>query len=158
MSVSVMPNWMLDLPIQQQSVLFLSCRGPDGVKKFHECKHVVRAYRATVLVAAYRGRQLYWGEAADNFMSLEQFADDEQWKQCVDLYFETIDELPHHYHMHLVHGAQILGFKHPDIRFRERWNGFYERAVHDAHLNIETMEQMDERLNDWGRRAWEEES
>lgn len=34
-SISVQPEWCLSLPIQQQSVLFLAARGPDGIKKRH---------------------------------------------------------------------------------------------------------------------------
>jgi hypothetical protein len=38
-------DWMDDLPMQQQSVVVLATRGPDGVAKHHPCKDVVRAYR-----------------------------------------------------------------------------------------------------------------
>lgn len=49
----VFQDWMLQLSMQQQSVLVLACRGPDGVGKFHPTKQVVARYRATVLKAAY---------------------------------------------------------------------------------------------------------
>jgi hypothetical protein len=156
MSLSVQPRWMLDLPLQQQSVLLLACRGPDGVRKFHPCKPVVLAYRATCFLAAYFGRPLAFGEGADTFMSLDRFAADNLWRADVKSYFDTVDEIPHHYHLHLIHGAEILGYKHPDERFRSRWNAFYIRACDDAHMNVETEEEMDSRLSDWGRMNWDD--
>lgn len=154
--VSVQPVWCTKLPLQQQSVLFLAARGPDGIAKHHPCKGVVRAYRGTVLRAARYGRELHWGEAADSFMSLDRLADDHAWQEDVTAYFDTVDSLPHHYHLHLVHGAEILGYKHPDLRFRRRWHGFYLRAVDDAHMQPEDEALMDLRLSDWNRYEWED--
>jgi hypothetical protein len=154
MSLSVQPYWCRRLPVQQQSVMLLASRGPDGVGKYHPCKAVVRAYRGTVLVAAKYGRPLDWGEKADTFMSLERFANDAVWRQDVDAFLDAHDELPKHYLAHLMHGAQIVGFKHPDDRFRSRWSGFYHQLVDVFHLNPETEEEMDERLGDWNRDHW----
>jgi hypothetical protein len=153
---SVQPEWCLELPVQQQSVLFLAGRGPDGIAKDHPCKPVQIAYRACVFKAAYYGRLLRWGEQADKFMSLHLFADDLIWAGVVRDFFRHSDSLPHHYMGHLMHGAQILGYKHPDPRFRQRWFHFYLEMVHDLHLNVETVQEMDQRLSDWGRKFWDE--
>lgn len=153
--VSVQPEWALALSIQQQSVLFLAARGPDGVEKFHPCKTIQRAYRATVLVAALYGRQLEWGEAADTFMGLKEFANSSEWALAVNMFFDNVDSLPHHFTMHLLHGAEILGYKHPDKRFRAKWREFYERGAESFHMAPETEEEMDKRLADWGRSHWE---
>lgn len=153
---SVFPEWISQLPFQQQSVLTLATRGPDGVGKFHGCKHVVRAYRAYVLKAAYFGRELRWGENADTFMTLHMFADLQTWNNTVELYFEGVDEIPHHYHMHLMHGAEILAYKHPDEPVRARWIIFYVRCCQDAHLTMETEMEMDARLSDWFQIHWGE--
>lgn len=152
----VFPEWMFNLPMQQQSVLLLASRGPDGIEKHHPCKIVHRAYRGTVFKAAKMGRILRWGESADTFMSLDVLADAPAWADAVNEYFDTIDSLPHHYHMHLMHGAQILGYKHPDMGRRLRWQYFYQVAVADAHLMVESEEQMDLRLNDWNQKGWGE--
>jgi len=154
--VSVQPEWCRKLPVQQQSVLFLAARGPDGVGKSHPCKRVQRAYRACVLIAAKYGRSLLFGERADGFMGLDEFARDNLWSAVVDGFFDTSDELPHHYLMHLMHGVQILGYKHPEPEFRGRWEDFYLAMVKDAHLKPESEEEMDIRLGDWGRESWDE--
>lgn len=152
--VSVQPEWCLDLPLQQQSVLLLAARGPDGVRKDHPCKAVVRAYRGTVLVAARYGRPLEWGETGDTFMCLKTIASQSAWADARRRYLEAVDELPHHYHLHLVHGAEILGYKHPEACFRAAWFGFYLHAVEDMHLVRETESELDARLSDWRREEW----
>ena len=148
---SIQPTWCLQLPIQQQSVLLLALRGPDGINKTHPCKDVQRAYRGTVVIAARFGRMLHWGEEDDGFMCLALFGDARKWERVCDRFFPSVDSIPHHHYMHLLYGAEILGYKHPRTDFRERWHSFYVRGVDELHLNPETELQMDARLNDWGR-------
>ncbi|QSY98612.1 hypothetical protein J2J97_32425 (plasmid) [Rhizobium bangladeshense] len=144
------PSWLGDLAYQQQSVVLLALRGPDGIPKHHVSKRVHIAYRGTVLRAAARGRFLDWGEGADTFMSMDVIAQDTAWEGAVNSFFYVVDELPHHYVSHLAHAAQIIGYKHPDERFRRAWGYFYLRWCDDKHVNPETEYQMDKRLSDWG--------
>jgi hypothetical protein len=153
--VSVFPDWMAGLTMQQQSVLILAARGPDGIAKLHPCKDVVRAYRGTVLKAARYGRLLKWGEIADSFMSMDLIADRHSWMRIVKAFFGVVDSLPHHYYLHLAHGAEILGYKHPDIDVRGAWNWFYLKCCEDMHLTPETEDEMDARLSDWDQNEWE---
>lgn len=151
---SVFPDWMANLSMQQQSVLVLAARGPDGIRKYHPCKEVVKAYRACVLKAAYFGREMRLGEGAGNFMTLDKIASIGQWSLAIREYFDHVDELPHHYHLHLMHGAQILSYKHPSMLRRQAWGLFYVHACNDLHLAPETEKEMDARLGDWGRKHW----
>ena len=152
MTLSVQPEWCRALPLQQQSVMLLAARGPDGVAKVHPCKGVVVAYRACVLVAAKYGRELRFGERADSFMSLGAFAED--WVVPVQDFMDHKDALPFHYVMHLLHGAEILSYKHPDGRYQARWEYFYKRLCSDMHLTPETEAEMDKRLSDWNQEHW----
>ena len=152
--VSVQPEWCRKLSLQQQSVLFLAARGPDGIAKHHPCKPVHVAYRATVFMAGRYGRMLKFGEKCDSFMSLDVFADAVQWQAAVKDFFAHHDELPHHYVKHLMHGVQILGYKHPLTVFRERWAAFCLDLVCELHLNPESEAEMDKRLGDWDRSEW----
>ena len=156
MSVCVFQDWLFDLTMQQQSVLVLGCRGPDGIAKFHPTKEIVARYRATVLKAAYLGRPMRIDEGDDTtFMTLLGFSDDDHWHKICCLFFDHVDSLPHHYYLHLAHGAQIAGYKHPMETFRQRWGVFYLQCCHDMHLTAETEAQMDERLSDWHQRHWD---
>jgi hypothetical protein len=135
-------------------VLLLAARGPDGVGKDHLCKTVVAAYRGTVFLAGRYGRLLNWGEKADSFMSLDVIADAARWAEAIRTWFSVADSLPHHYLLHFAHGAQIIGYKHPDDRFKARWIEFYLRTCEDMHMHPETEAQMDKRLGDWARKEW----
>ena len=152
----VFQDWMLGLTMQQQSVLVLACRGPDGVGKFHPTKALVARYRATVLKAAYLGRPMQIDEGdATTFMTLRHFSQDGHWDAAVKDFFNHVDELPHHYYMHLMHGEEIAGYKHSDELFRRRWSDFYLRCCHDLHLYPEMEAHMDQRLGDWDRQHWD---
>lgn len=151
---SVQPEWCRRLPLQQQSVLLLAARGPDGINKDHPCKEIQRAYRATVLVAARYGRMLRLNGEGDSFMSLAAIIEDTMWDYTVDRFLHTIDDLPHHFIMHLMHGAEILGYKHPERWLQERWLHLYFRMCEDMHLATETEGELDTRLCDWDRASW----
>ena len=177
---SVQPDWCRALPLQQQSVLFLAARGPDGCGKDHPIKELVRPYRAEVLAAARYGRPLQPTDQGDGFMDLRIFDLDREMysgefmahrQQFIELDWQAllgqrqrdlmekvlrnIDSVPHHYIMHLAHGAQILGYKHPDQLRQDFWGQVYCSFVEDLHLNPESEEAMDARLNDWGMQDWD---
>lgn len=154
----VFQEWMFNLPMQQQSVLVLACRGPDGIPKFHPTKQIVTRYRASVLKAAYLGRAMHVDEYDNTtYMTLENFSDDGHWETTMEIFFDSVDALPHHYYLHLAHGAEIIGYKHPDELFRIRWQGFYYRCCHDLHMVPESEEAMEKRLSDWNKEHWDEE-
>lgn len=69
--------------------------------------------------------------------------------EVVSLYLETVDELPHHFQLHFMHAAEIIGYKHPWPSHREWWFRTYSRLANDLHLpQVETEAQMDKRLGD----------
>lgn len=148
--ISVQPDWAICLPIQQQSVLLLAARGPDGVAKHHPVKEVVRAYRSCVLLAAAAHRTLGIGDQGDSFMDPNPMQAD-RWGGTMRSYLEHVDSVPHHYHLHLLHGAQILSYRHPSTYIRNCWSMFYFLGCKDMHLTPETRAEMDDRLNDFGR-------
>jgi hypothetical protein len=157
MGMSVLHDWISDLPLQQQAVLILALRGPDGDVKHTKFKVLLRCYRACVLKAAYFGRPLKLGEAADTFMSLgDEFLAFRDWRVHVgDFLEDEADAAILHHYTHFMHGAEILAYKHPILAVRERWQYCYERFCHRLHVNPESPIQMDERLNDWGREHWD---
>lgn len=152
MNPSVQQDWTIErCTVQQQSVLLMACRGPDGMRKSHPAKALIRVYRACVLNAASTGRPLNAASQGDGYMDLSTLLSPPAWLDAVSSYLYDVDEIPHHYHLHLIHGAQILGYKHPDEWTRTAWLSLYHQAVEDMHLYPETEAQMDARLNDFGR-------
>lgn len=167
---SVLQPWVQDLTYMQQSVLISSVRGADGLHKEHVSKYILRWLRRCVLVSAFEGRvldtptQLGGGsftgplkaeqvrsqESADgvDYTLVRDETDDEVLARVFKTYLRATDEIPHHFHAHVMHAAQIIGIHHPVEWIRKSWYGFYELCVHDMHLTPELPQEMNRRLGD----------
>lgn len=166
MPQSVLQNWVNTLTLMQQSVLLASLRGPDGIEKDHVSKLLLRWMRRCILISAFdktilqrpydeladkggsfTGPSLIGPKSMDDFDAWEKI-----WPQKMnDLlkeYMRSLDRLPHHFQLHFLHAAEILGYKHPEKKVREWWHDCYEKLVNDMHLTPETEERMDWRLGD----------
>ena len=69
------------------------------------------------------------------------------------VYLDHVDELPHHFQLHFMHGAQIVGVHHPIEATKFWWRQFYCMIVNDAHLHPESDDEMNTRLSD-NRKEW----
>ena len=150
---NVLQPWVNDLTFMQQSVLITAVRGPDGIKKNHVAKVLLRWYRRCFLYSAFE-KKIFpdaYMEGGGSFTGpcLGDIND------CRTEYFSVVDELPHHFQLHLMHAAEILGYKHPNPIIRFWWFKFYCMIVKDAHLHIETEQELDYRLGD-KKSQWEE--
>lgn len=154
--------WTHSIPMMQQSVLLSAIRGPDGLAKYGGgAKMLLRWLRRCVLLSAMDGKVLadpieanggsFTGPSLDGPDEEDHWSD--RMQAHVNDYLRQIDALPHHFQMHFLHAAEIIGYKHPDAQIRLFWNRLYLRLVNDFHLWPETEEQMDSRLGD-SRRGW----
>jgi hypothetical protein len=148
---SVLQPWVEQLTLMQQSVLITATRGPDGMPKKHIAKFVMRWIRRCYLLSAFDRCTLCTPDdpRGGNFTGPIPIPLEELETQ----YLNAVDEIPHHFHMHVVHAAEILGYKHPIPWIRDYWNKFYLRSVKDLHLRPESEEDMDKRLGD-NRENW----
>lgn len=158
---SVIQEWVTRLPMMQQTVLLTAVRGPDGLPKYHPTKFVLRWYRRCILLSALDGKVLT-DPTEPNGGSFTGPSLDEKWigfpwhpgmDKRVTEYLRSLDEVPHHFQLHLMHAVEILGYKHPDAEIRHWWERVYARLVHDMHLWPETEDQLDQRLGDT-REGW----
>lgn len=147
---SVLQPWVCRLTFMQQSVLLTAVRGPDGIRKNHPIKVLMRWFRRCTLISAFEGRAIddpYEGGGGSFTGPLHREADG-----CIDqyvgVYLQHVDELPHHFQLHLMHAAEIIGYKHPNAEISEFWRQFYYALVKDAHLRPESEKEMDRRLGD----------
>lgn len=149
-------DWVNELTIMQQSVLLGSIRGPDGVGKYHKAKYLLRWYRRCVLLSALDQKVLAtpytFGGGSFTGPSYQPTTLEHDWQEQMDNvvgdYLQSLDELPHHFQMHFLHAAEIVGYKHPDPTIRAWWHQLYSRLVKDLHLSIETEAELDFRLGD----------
>lgn len=170
---SVLQSWVQQLTFMQQSVLIAAVRGPDGIRKDHSIKVLCRWFRRCILLSAFERQTLTdpYSKNGGSFTGpsmpeseLERICDGHSLQHCDEgcfpwwwkamnkrsnEYLRYVDELPHHFQLHWMHAAEILGYKHPDYWIRRWWGLFYQDIVKDAHLFPETVEQMDKRLGDF---------
>lgn len=153
----VTQEWTHSLTCMQQTVLLTAIRGPDGVAKYHPVKFLIRWYRRCVLLGAldhnvfenpydqrggsFTGPSYEWPSSLDHDWR-------EKMNGVVEKYLQSLDELPHHFQLHLMHAAEIIGYKHPNSVIRDWWNWLYLELVKDMHLSPETEGELDFRLGD----------
>lgn len=145
---SVLQDWVHNLTFMQQSVLITATRGPDGIKKDHPVKVILRWFRRCYLISAFDRKALLDPYAPGGGSFTGPLDSNKDIYEYIDIYLRHVDEIPHHFQLHLMHAAEILGYKHPNPEIKEFWNKFYLAIVKDAHLYPESEEQMDYRLGD----------
>lgn len=125
-----------------QALLTTAMRGPDENSKHNAAKAIIRYLRGIVLKPAGD-----WRRKNDNDFMWGEYDLFEKW---AGTFWSDHDEYPHHFIMHLVHCAQVVGYKHPDQKIRVKWKAFYYLACLSFHMRPETESNMDNRLNDFG--------
>jgi hypothetical protein len=144
-----------ELPMMQQTVLLTSVRGPDGLPKYGPVKMLLRWYRRCFLLSAMDGKALtnpydnnggsFTGPSY-NRMGARPWTF--EMDNLVGEYLRMLDAIPRHFHMHFMHAAEILGYKHPNDQIRSWWYQTYIRFVNDMHLEPELEATMNKRLGD----------
>jgi hypothetical protein len=153
--MSTVQPWLSGIPMMQQAVLLSAVRGPDGINKYHPVKMLMKFYRRGILMSAFDRcaihDPIHPGGGSFTGPSLET-GDVDDWEEGMH-YLATdvlkgVDELPHHYVMHMVHAFHIIGVHHPVGRVRRFWHSVYGRFVNSFHMQPESDEEMQTRLSD----------
>ena len=136
-NVSILRPWVSTLTIQAQGTLMGALRGPDGVHKNGPAKALVRALRATIVNNAkdLGPDDVFMGDGTGVCREEE-----------VDVFFDSVDVHPHHWYLHFLHAAAIVGYTHPNEEIRKFWDAVSARAAEDLHLSPEPRDAMLERL------------
>jgi len=112
--------WAHAIPYMQQTVLLTAVRGPDGIPKYHPCKYLLRWFRRCTLVSSLDGCVLatpfecgggsFMGPSFDGATLA---GPDWTWQMdmLVGEYLRALDELPHHFQLHFLHAAEIVGLQ-----------------------------------------------
>lgn len=166
-------DWVCELSIMMQSVLFAAIRAPDGLRKNHPVKVLLRWYRRSILLSAFDGAPInnpftdgggsftgpFTVYHAQTYLGVFPKGDGDELERAFsemrEVYLEHVDELPHHFQLHFMHAAQIVGEFHPIAGTRNWWKQFYLMIVNDAHLHPESREELCRRLSD-NERLWRE--
>ena len=99
---SVLKEWVTHLGLRHQGVLMSCVRGCDNVPKEDPAKALTRCLRG-VLLNSFDPRP----------SSFIEHADDMELRDRMISVLKNHDHYPIHYIMHLMHGAEIIGYKWP---------------------------------------------
>jgi hypothetical protein len=132
---SVIQEWVSELGLRHQGVLMSCVRGCDSVSKEDPTKAVARSLRAMILVSFDPEPTSFIDYAPINVVY-----------DRMNAVLKDHDHYPVHYIMHLMHGSEIIGYKHPDYVWRDCCWWFYWRLCKCFHVTPETEEQLDARL------------
>ena len=161
---NVLQDWVCELPLMMQTTLLTSIRGPDGCPKYGPTKMLLRWYRRCILTAAMEGCTLHtpFDPRGGSFMGPSYNPAKQPpgkagaWKcmmdKIIDEYLRELDSIPHHFQMHFLHSAEIIGYKHPNPSIKKWWFNVYLTLVRDLHLQPEREASLDERLR--GEEGW----
>jgi len=152
---SVLQDWVQELTFMQQSVLLTAIRGCDGLAKYHTSKFLLRWYRRCVLYSAFSQKVIAdpYEDDKGNFTGKIPKDKFPTIESLFKSYLDNVDDIAHHFHMHVIHASEILGYKHPNPAIRNQWHQFYLDCCRDLHMQPETEEHMDKRLGD-SREQW----
>jgi hypothetical protein len=131
--------WVSLLSFKMQAVLLSALRGCDGRSKHDPSKPFGRKLRGVLLWPADPN---YVNNANDSYMR------DNVTVEVANAFLSDLDSYPLHYITHLMHAAEIVGYKHPHEDHRRFWMAVYMDICNRLHVNIERESQLDERLAD----------
>ena len=127
----VLQDWMGELPWKQQSVILSSLRGPDT----HRPEHVKKINRWLRAITQNNA-----DTSTDYMLEISHPLLEELQR---DLEYCTM-----HYYCHLMHAMGIIGHNHPEEKTKNIAINYYAAMVDFLHLNPETKDQMNKRLED----------
>lgn len=135
---SVLQSWVEQLGLRHQGLILTAIRGCDTAPKEDASKALTRCYRAATLNA-------FVGDPAKARTFIEA-VDVEELAARMDAFRRNLDHYPHHYVMHLIHAAEVVGYKHPEPLLAAIWCGFYIALCQGLHVQPESEVDMDARL------------
>lgn len=138
MGNSIIQNWAANLGLRHQGVLVSVTRGCDAVPREDTAKMMVRMLRPMILKAHVGDPR-----KATSFMV---WPSEEMFYGHMTSFVHSLDHYPVHFLTHFMFAAEIVGYKCPWPE-AAWWLDCYNRIVHKLHLNPETEEQLDARLN-----------
>jgi hypothetical protein len=128
----VLLDWMGEISWKEQSVVISSLRGPDNLYTPNIKK----------LIRWMRGATQNNADPKHSYMQIDELPSFEEIEH--EIAFCSM-----HYVTHLLHGLEIIGYKHSDKSMAKIARNYYLEIVKEFfHLYPETEIQMDTRLQD----------
>jgi hypothetical protein len=139
--VSVLQDWVMELPLREQGTLLTGVRGCDTAPKdpsrLNAPERRLAAFLRYCFMTPADPREVDY-EPGCFFQSMPPSG----FRQS------SIGHYPLHWVSHIMHGFEIVAYRHPDPKIKAQAMDIYRELVHGLHLNVETFEQMVTRLSE----------
>lgn len=136
---SVLQDWVMELPLREQGTLLTCVRGCDLVPKMpldSLPRRLVGSLRHAFMVPC-DPREV---DATPGCFFISEVPLD--WKAS------ELGHYPQHWLSHVMHAAEVLGWRHPDDVTAAAFQDVYCRIVFSLHLTPETFEAFEARLSE----------
>ena len=141
---SVLQDWVMELPLREQGTLMTCVRGCDLEPKIWERTGV--AYSPSRRLTAFI-RWCFMEPADLREVNLTEGAF--MMTDPPDPFRPSeFGHLPQHWYSHAMHALEVVGYRCPDEALAFNAERLYIAMVHNMHLNIESKEEMIERLSE----------
>lgn len=143
-SGSVLQPWVMLLPLRHQGVLLTAVRGCDDEAKQWERTGV--AYSPGRRLTAF----IRWCFMVPADIREVDFEEGSFFMSTPPSPFKpsAFGHLPLHWYTHAMHALEVIGYHHPDYPTSKQAYALYYDMVQALHLNVETEEEMHERLTE----------
>lgn len=147
---SVLQDWVMELPLREQGTLLTGIRSCDLAPKNPVC--IDERYGCSTgedtserqLSAFLRFCVLNPADPRELDIPGAWF----QSKPPLDWKPSQFGHYPLHWYSHLMHCFEVVAYRNPTPELAsDAWN-IYKRLVHSLHLNIESVDQFEERLSE----------
>lgn len=148
--VSVLQDWVMQLPLREQGALLVATRGcdlapksPGSVQERWGCSTGEESNERK-LVAFMRFCFMNPADPREVDIPGAFFRSEppDNWKPS------EFGHYPEHWYSHLMHGFEVVGFRHPNELIQSWARNVYTRMVRNLHLNPETFEQYEARTSE----------
>lgn len=141
---SVLQDWVMELPLREQGTLLTAVRGCDFEAKTWISTGI--AYSPGRRLTAFI-RWCFMNPADEREVDFEEGS---FFRSIPPMPFKPSEfgHLPQHWYSHAMHSLEIIGYRHPNRETADMARVYYEKMVHNLHLNPETKERMITRLSE----------
>jgi hypothetical protein len=142
--VSVLQDWVMELPLREQGTLLTSVRGCDEEPKswttrgvaFSQGRRITAFIRYCFMVPADPREVDY--EEGSFFQS----------QPPIPFKPSQFGHLPQHWYSHIMHALEVIGQRHPNASTAKTAFQLYLDMVYNLHLNPETKHEFVTRLGE----------
>lgn len=147
---SVLQNWVMELPLRAQGTLLTGIRGCDLAPKIPGS--IVEEYGCSSGECSVERRlSAYLRYCVLNPADPREVDIPGAWFQSkppLDWKPSQLMHYPLHWYSHLMHCFEVVAYLHPHAAVRAECYAIYGRLVASLHLNVESYEEMIERLTE----------